>query len=251
MRITSPRRALVVPLLLAALLPLAACSSDSEKELNVLAAASLTETFEALATEFEKTHDGVEVKLSFGSSTTLAEQANEGAPGDVLATADQKSMDLASEGGSVSGDPQQFATNELVLVVPAANTAGVTGFKDFESSDWVRCDDDVPCGRVAVALLGENGVTAEPASREIDVKSVLAKVTSGEADAGFVYATDATAAGDQVKVFEIPGAKNALNPYFVAVLEQSKEESLAKAWLELLATAKGEAILNSAGFGQP
>ena len=254
MRMRSHRHIVVVPLLLAALLPVASCSSDNDnkdKELKVLAAASLTETFEKLETEFEEANEGVDVKLSFGSSTTLAEQANEGAPGDVLATADEKSMDLASEGGSLGQDAQQFATNELVLVVPSANPAKITGFQDFASSDWVRCDDEVPCGRVAVSLLDENDVTTKPVSREIDVKSVLAKVTTGEADAGFVYATDAVAAGDKVQVFEVPGAENSLNPYFVAPLAQSGDESLAKDWIKMLTSPKGLEILTRAGFGQP
>lgn len=241
----------LVASLIALLLPLNACSGENEKDLNVLAAASLTETFQQLEKEFESTHEDVDVKLSFGSSTTLAEQATEGAPGDVLATADEKSMDLAADGGVLTQDAEQFASNELVLVVPADNPAKITGFDDFADSDWVRCDDDVPCGRVAVSLLNENKVTEDPASREIDVKSVLAKVTSGEADAGFVYATDAVAAGDAVKVFDIPGADQEPNPYFIAPLEQAGDSDLAQEWIELVNSEKGRAILAEAGFGRP
>lgn len=241
---------IAVPLTLA-LLPLSACSQDEKTDLNVLAAASLTETFQQLEKTFEDEHDDVDVKLSFGSSTTLAEQANEGAPGDVLATADQKSMDLAVDGGSVSGDPIQFATNALVLVVPADNPAGITGFDDFATTDWVRCDDEVPCGRLAVSLLEENKVTQEPVSREVDVKAVLAKITSGEADAGFVYESDAVAAGDAVKMFPVPGAENQLNPYFIGTLEQSEDSDLAREWVDLVNSDDGHKILNEAGFGQP
>ncbi|WP_067431633.1 molybdate ABC transporter substrate-binding protein [Nocardioides jensenii] len=240
----------VVPLALVLLLPLSGCSDD-ETELHVQAAASLTGTFQALEKEFEADHEGVDVKLSFGSSTTLAEQANDGAPGDILATADQQSMDLAVDGGSVAGEPAEFATNALVLVVPADNPGRITGFDDFADTDWVRCDDDVPCGRLAVSLLDANGVTANPVSRELDVKAVLAKVTSGEADAGFVYATDAVAAGDEVKVFDVPGAQDQLNPYFIAALKQAGDDDLAQDWLDLVNSDKGRTILTDAGFGQP
>lgn len=244
----TPSRAAAL-LVIALLLPLLSACSDDEQELKVLAAASLTETFEALEEVFEAEHDGVDVKLSFGSSTTLAEQANDGAPGDVLATADKEAMDVAFEGGSVDGEPTVFAVNALVLVVPANNPAGITGFEDFADSDWVRCDDDVPCGRLAVELLRQNGVDEEPVSRELDVKAVLAKVTSGEADAGLVYATDAVAAGDAVQTFEVPGEQ--VNPYYIARLEQAEDDDLGQEWLDLVASEEGRAILTEAGFGPP
>ncbi|QIX28815.1 molybdate ABC transporter substrate-binding protein [Nocardioides sp. JQ2195] len=241
---------MLVPATVCLLLPLSACGDDT-MELKVLAAASLTESFQELEQRFEEDHAGVDVKLSFGSSTTLAEQANDGAPGDVLATADRKSMDLAVDGGSVGGEPTEFATNALVLVVPTDNPARITGFDDFADSDWVRCDDDVPCGRLAATLLEENQVDREPASREIDVKSVLAKVTSGEADAGFVYASDAVAAGDKVKTFPVPGAEDEPNPYFIATLEQSEDADLAADWLELVGSEEGQELLREAGFSTP
>lgn len=245
----SPLTRLLVPAVVCLLLPLSACG-DGTTELKVLAAASLTESFQQFEKRFEDEHDGVDVKLSFGSSTTLAEQANEGAPGDVLATADKASMDLAVDGGS-AGDPTEFTANALVLVVPADNPAGITGFDDFADSDWVRCDDDVPCGRLAASLLEENQVTHEPVSREIDVKSVLAKVSSGEADAGFVYASDAVAAGDDVRTFPVPGAEKHPNPYFIATLEQSEDSGLADEWLELVSSDEGQQVLADAGFSTP
>ncbi|WP_082599283.1 molybdate ABC transporter substrate-binding protein [Nocardioides sp. Root151] len=234
------------------LLPLTSCSSDDdEKQLTVLAAASLTGTFETLASTFEDEHDGVDVKFNFGSSTTLAEQGVDGAPGDVLATADEKSMTIAEDGDALATDPVQFATNELVLVVPADNPAKITGFDDLADTDWVRCADDVPCGRLALSLLEENKVTAEPRSLEVDVKSVLAKITSGEADAGFVYASDAVAAGDDVLVFDVPGAAEQLNPYFIAPLDQNDSGDLAQEWVDFVSSDEGRKILDDAGFGKP
>ncbi|MDT0202174.1 molybdate ABC transporter substrate-binding protein [Nocardioides sp. AE5] len=242
------RHLVLVPLL--TLLPLSACSSDGQ-ELTVVAAASLTETFEELATEFEKEHDGVEVTFSFGSSTTLAEQAIEGAPGDVLATADEKSMLTARDGDALAKDPTEFATNRLVIVVPAGNPAQITGLADLAGTDWVRCDDEVPCGRLALTLLSANQVAADPVSREIDVKATLAKVVENEADAGLVYATDAASAGDAVETIEIAGSEGELNRYFITPLVQDDSDGLAQEWIDFLASETGQRILTEAGFGKP
>ena len=212
-------------------LPLAACAAnggddgEGAGELTVLAAASLTDVFEELATGFEDEHD-VDVTFSFGSSTDLAEQVADGAPGDVLATADETSMGLAEDAG-VTGDVETFATNVLTIVVPAGNPAGIESLDDLDGTTWVRCADEVPCGKVALAVLEAAGITAEPASLEEDVRATLDKVVSGEADAGLVYATDAVAAGDDVEAVEIPGAEADLTSYFATTLEQSEDADLA------------------------
>jgi len=241
------RRA-VAPALLVLLLPLAACGDD-EQTLTVLAAASLTDVFVELEGAFEDAHD-VDVQLSFGSSTDLAEQVADGAPGDVLATADETSMQVAEDAG-VTGDVETFATNELVLVTPPGNPAGIESLADLTDATWVRCADEVPCGKVALAVLDANGVTAEPASLEVDVRSVLAKVTSDEADAGLVYATDAVAAGDDVATVEIPGAEDRLTSYAVTTLEQAEDAGLAQEWVDLLRSDGGRRVLEDAGFGSP
>lgn len=243
---------LLVPLVLASVLPLAACSGsdDDETVVHVLAAASLTEVFTELEAEFEKEHQDVDVQLSFGSSTTLAENAVDGAPGDVLATADADSMQVA-EDGQVASDPTRFATNSLVLVVPSDNPEGIESLADVQGTDWVRCADDVPCGRVAQAVLGANDFSDEAASLEVDVKAVLSKVTTGEADAGFVYATDAEAAGDDVIAIDVPGSDQELNEYFVAELDQSGHPDLAREWLELIESDHGQQVLTEAKFGTP
>lgn len=235
------------------LLPLSACAGEDESdaELNVLAAASLTEVFTEMEAEFEKEHDGVDVKLSFGSSTTLAESANDGAPGDVLATADETSMDLAVDGGAANGEPTEFATNALVMVVPAENPANIRTLDDLAGVDWVRCADDVPCGRVAQAVLANNDFSDEAASLEVDVKAVLTKVSSGEADAGFVYATDAQAAGDDVIAIDVPRSEQELTSYFVAPLEQTENADLAADWIELMESDFGRSVLTDAKFGTP
>jgi molybdate transport system substrate-binding protein len=237
---------------LALLLPLTGCGDDDGGdggggELTVLAASSLTDVFEELATTFEDDHD-VEVDFSLGSSTDLAEQVADGAPGDALATADETSMQVAEDAG-VAGEVETFATNVLVIVTPPDNPAGIESLADLEGATWVRCADEVPCGRVALGVLEDAGITAEPASLEEDVRSTLDKVISGEADAGLVYATDAVAGGDDVATIPIPGAESELTTYFITTLEQSEDADLAQAWVDLVLSDEGQQVLEDAGFG--
>ncbi len=219
--------------------------------ITVLAAASLTGTFTDLADRFEAEHPGTRVRLAFDSSATLAQQAVDGAPADVLATADTTTMDAAA--AALADDPTVFATNTMVLVTPATNPASLTGFADLDTGEvtYVVCVPTAPCGKVAAALLDDNHVRAEPASQEVDVKSVLAKVTSDEADAGLVYATDASAAGEAVRAFDIPRAADEVTSYPIAPLEQSGHAELAAAFVELVTSSTGRQVLQDAGFGRP
>ena len=225
--------------------------SDGGTELQVLAAASLAEAFTTLADDFEADHAGVEVELLTGSSTDLAETVAEGAPGDVLATADEASMQVATDAGVTAADPVAFAENELVIVTAPGNPAGVASLTDLADLDWVRCADDVPCGRVALTLLEDAGVTAEPVSLEVDVKATLEKVAAGEADAGLVYASDAVTAGDDVEAVTIDGAADVPAVYHVAPLTQSADADLAADWVELVTSEAGRSALEDAGFSLP
>ena len=185
---------------------LAGCGSDSgpaadgdgSRELTVLAAASLTGTFTTLARTFEDDHPGVTVTLAFDSSATLAEQVSQGAPADVLATADELTMQRVVDTGATAGDPEVFATNRLALVVPNDNPAAIAAFADIDDPgvDYVVCVDSAPCGALSQVVLDEQGITNDPASEEVDVKAVLSKVELDEADAGIVYETDAVASED-------------------------------------------------------
>ncbi len=231
--------------------PLSACGNNDDKSITVLAASSLTGTFTDLAAQFEKDHPGVKVKLAFDSSATLAQQAAGGAPADVLATADTTTMDSAKS--ALASPPQNFATNVMVLVTPRDNPQGITKFADLDSGGvtYVVCVDTAPCGKVAAALLEQDHVTTEPASTEVDVKSVLAKVTEGEADAGIVYATDAVSAGDAVKTVPIPGTSQQTTTYPIATLAQSKQSELAQQFVDLVMSSDGQQVLQDAGFGAP
>ncbi|QWC84298.1 molybdate ABC transporter substrate-binding protein [Nocardioidaceae bacterium] len=227
--------------------------ASGSQELTVLAAASLTEVFDALGEQFEADNPGVTVTFAFDSSATLATQAAEGAPADVLATADERTMEDAVAADAVTGTPTVFAENRLVLVTPADNPGGVRGVEDLarEDVDYVVCVPSAPCGDLAARALEVAGVDADAASQEVDVKAVLAKVTADEADAGIVYATDALAAGDQVQVLDLAGAESLITSYPVAVLAQAEANDLAARWIELLQSAPGRDVLRDAGFDTP
>lgn len=237
----------------ALVLGLTGCTGSSERRLTVLAAASLTETFEELAATFEADHPDVRVDLVLESSSSLAEQVRQGAPGDVLATADERSMRTAAAAGALDGPAEVFATNRIVLAVPAVGNTPVASVSDLDDPDvrYVVCVPAAPCGHVARAALADSGIDAPPASEEVDVKAVLTKVRLGEADAGLVYATDVRSARADVRALELSGGAATLTRYAVAVLREAEEPELAQAWLDLLASAAGRTVLDDAGFGRP
>jgi molybdate transport system substrate-binding protein len=257
-------RRVALLLFLVATLALAGCGGSgasgdgggSRREtgtLTVLAAASLTETFTTLAKDFEAAHPGVQVRLAFDSSATLAEQVTQGAPADVLATADEATMQSVVDAKATEGDPKVFATNRLQLVVPPSNPAGVTRLSDLGNPGvkFVVCVDTAPCGKLAVKVLASSGVTAEPVSEEVDVKAVLSKVELDEADAGLVYATDAVAGGDRVRAIDLPTSSENLNSYPIAALADASEPQLAREWVDLVTGTQGQQVLSDAGFGKP
>jgi molybdate transport system substrate-binding protein len=253
----TPTRIRLATVLVAIALGAAGCGnsedvpSASKRTLTVLAASSLTGTFTDLAEQFEGSHPGVQVKLVFDSSATLAQQAVEHAPGDVLATADQKTMDQARTGGGIKGDPVEFATNVIALAVPKDNPANIAAVSDLDRHgvDYLTCVTTAPCGAAAQALLQQDHITRKPVSQEVDVKSVLAKVESGEADAGLVYQTDVTAAAGKVTGLAVPGAADNPNTYWVAATAGTKDPELADQWIAYLTGAEGQAVLKTAGFG--
>jgi hypothetical protein len=139
----------------------------------------------------------------------------------------------------------------LVLVTAPDNPAGIATLEDLDGATWVRCADDVPCGRVALAVLEDAGVTAEPVSLEEDVRATLDKVVSGEADAGLVYASDAVAADGDVSAIPIDGAEVQPTSYLIAELQQSEDGDLAGDWIDLVTGPDGRAALTDAGFTLP
>ncbi|MFJ2299098.1 molybdate ABC transporter substrate-binding protein [Oerskovia paurometabola] len=224
----------------------------AEQTLTVLAAASLRDVFADLATDFEADHDGVTVALLFAGSADLADQLLAGSPGDVFASADTTNMGRVVEGGDAA-DPVVFATNTLTVVVPAGNPGGITSFADLAREDLkvVVCAAEVPCGAATAKVEADAGTTVHRVSEEASVTDVLAKVTAGEADAGLVYVTDATLAGDDVEVVDVPETKTVLNTYPIAVPSGAADAALAQEWLDLVTGPVGQAALAKAGFGAP
>ena len=256
---TRTKLALSLLVSLLAALVLAGCgssgssSSSTTGTINVLGAASLTGTFTELAKDFEADHPGVTVKTAFDSSATLAEQVTQGAPADVLATADEDTMKTVSDAGDTAEAPKLFATNHLVMVVPRDNPAGITQFSDLDKKGvkYVVCVDTAPCGKLAVKVLANTGIKAKPVSEEVDVKAVLSKVSADEADAGLVYATDAVAGGDSVTKVDVPTSHENLNSYPIAALKDSQKSTLAQQFVDLVLSTQGQKVLADAGFGTP
>ncbi len=217
-------------------------------ELRIYAAASLRAGFDELATAMEEQHPRLDVvPIVYDGSSTLATQIQEGAPVDVFASADENNM---SKVESLVVSPEIFATNTLVIAVPAGNPADVTSIADLADVATVLCAPEVPCGAASRDLLALDGVAVEPVSMEQNVTAVLTKVATGDAEAGLVYATDA-AAEPAVEAIVPDRADDVVNRYPIAALADAPNPDAARAFIELVTGATGQDILASLGFGRP
>ena len=255
----------ILPVLGAAALALAACSGGAstpeatassgedqvparEIVLNVYAAASLTETFGELEKTFEAANPEVDVRFNFAGSQDLVTQLGEGADVDVLATANESTMKKAADAGQVD-EQTIFVTNTLTLITTPGNPAGITGLdSSLDGAKLVICAPEVPCGKLTKTLTDKLGVTLNPVSEEQAVTDVRGKVSSGQADAGIVYKTDALAEGDAVETVAIQGADEAVNKYPIALVSASTKKDLGQKWIDLVLSADGQKILENAGF---
>ena len=228
-------------------------AADVTGTVTVLAAASLTESFDELGDQLAEEHPDLDVVFSFGPSSGLVEQVLAGAPADVLATADTRTMDNAVTGGAVQGDPVIFARNTLALVVPAGNPGGVTGLDDLAREELriAICESEVPCGSASQRLLDAAGVTASPDTLATDVKEAASLVVLNEADAALVYLTDAAAGGSSVETIGVPEAADVVNDYAVAVLTEAQNPAGAQVVLTAITGEPGQQILGEAGFLPP
>jgi len=217
-------------------------------EVTIFAAASLTAAFDDLAKGFEEANPEATVEpIVYDGSSTLVTQLTEGAHADVLATADEANMqNLVDEG--LASDAQLFATNTLVIAVPAGNPGGVETLADLADVTTVLCAAEVPCGAASQTLLDNEGVTVEAASLEQNVTSVLTKVAAGEADAGLVYATDVIGQ-DDVESIVPDGAADVVNRYPIVALDGASDAGAA--FVEYVLSADGQAVLADYGFGAP
>ena len=227
--------------------------------LTVFAASSLTSAFTRIAEDIEREDPRVEIRLSFDGSPGLVDQIAGGAPADVYASADSRSMGRAVAEGLISGEPVEFATNVLTLITPPGNPAGITGLdRSLDDTRLVVCAEGVPCGDAARALAGAAGVELRPVSEDSKVTDVLGKVTSGEADAGIVYTTDARVAGDRVEQIAIPAARAEPNRYQIAVTQRAAADQAdagradaARRFVDAVTGPAGRTVLADHGFGLP
>lgn len=233
--------------------PEASDSGELSGTLSVYAAASLATAFDRIAEEFEAENSGVDIlPLVYDGSSTLARQIVEGAPADVFAAADETNMTTVQDAGLVAGFAELFASNTLVIVVPAGNLGGVTSLGDLADPDLsiVLCAPEVPCGAASTALLAGAGVEVQPVSVEQNVTAVLTKVATGEADAGLVYRTDVVDR-DDVESIVPDGAAEVVNRYPIAALADAANPEAAAAFVGFVLGARGQKILADSGFGTP
>ncbi|OMH34130.1 molybdate ABC transporter substrate-binding protein [Tersicoccus sp. Bi-70] len=262
-----PARAVVLPvraLSVAAALLLTACASTpgasgstgsgsgqstGQQTVTVFAAASLTDVGPKLAEAYRASHPGVEVRFNLAGSQALVSQLIAGADADVLIMADQESLEPLSGKDILAGDPTVVAVNHLVLAVDPS--AGITGLADL-AKEGVRtaiCAADVPCGRVSRDVLTKEKVTPSATTEEENVRGALTKLTSGQVQAALVYRTDATTAGDKVRIIELPDAGG--NPYPVALTKDGATHPAAADFGTWLTGAEARAVLQRAGFDAP
>lgn len=233
-----------------------ACSRASEgavapAPLRVFAAASLTASFQAIATAFEQQHPGHRVECNFAGTPQLVLQLREGAAADVFASADVPNMTKVQELGALVDGPVEFARNQLVVVVRAGNPKALQGLADLARSDLkvALCGPEVPAGKYARQILQKAGIEVRSVSDEPSVKAVVAKVQLGELDAGVVYATDVGIAG--VEGIVVPAAQNVVASYPIAVLNRGGNRVGATLFVAFVRSEAARSILRRHGFVLP
>jgi molybdate transport system substrate-binding protein len=235
-----------------------------EATLTVFAAASLTEAFTELGQQFEADHPGVKVAFNFAGSQALSAQLGEGAPADLFASASTNEMNNAVAAGRVAdGSQRTFARNKLVVIYPMSNPAGLKKLQDLAKPGLklVLAAEEVPAGKYslefldnasqdsALGVMFRDDVLKNVVSYEENVKAVFTKVVLGEGDAGIVYLTDINVDdADGVGRLEIPDALNVTATYPIAEVSDAQQPELARAYIELVLSAQGQAILARYGF---
>jgi len=243
----------------ALLLVATACSGSAttgggpKGEILVFAAASLTESFTAIGSVFERAHPGAHIRFNFGPSDGLAAGITEGGGADVFASASADPMEAVARSPGVL-DRALFARNRLVVIVPRDNPAHIGSLSDITRAGLklAIAAPGVPAGTYTRQMLEKAKLTLHSApSNEVDDKSVVQKVVLGEVDAGVVYTTDVSpSVSSAVTIIVIPDVVNVLASYPIAVVAGSKNVSLARSFVAYVLDG-GRAILRAAGFLSP
>lgn len=242
-----------------AVLALAAVTNSAvADELVVSAAASLTNAFREIARDYETRNPNTKIALNFGGSGALLQQIDKGAPVDVLAAADQETMNMAEQQALLAaGSRRDFAGNALVVIVPINHAAAPAQLSDLARAEVQRVaianPASVPVGRYTKHALQTAGLWDVVAAKAITTQHVrqsLDYVARGEVDAGFVYATDAAIRRDKITVaFEVP--MDTAIRYPIAAIADSANPALAQHFIDYVLSADGQAVLAQHGFAKP
>ena len=256
----------ICSLLLASLL-ISACGSNPDSEsqtLTIFAASSLTDVFNNLSTEFEAQHPNIEVQMQYAGSAQLAIQITQGAPVDIFASANAQQMQVVTDDKLTQGTPMIFAHNQLVLIVPRDNPAGIQEFQDIGQRDLsiVTAIEGVPIRDYTDILLDnlaeggdygadfQRGFYANIRSEETNVRQIVLKIALGEADTAIVYRTDITAeVDDLLQIIEIPQAFAPQPMYLISIINTGGNSALAQEFLDFTMSEQGQTILEKYGFG--
>jgi molybdate transport system substrate-binding protein len=242
----------------------AASSTGARTGLTVFGAASLKAALDKARVAYASANPGTTITVSTDSSAALETQIEQGAPADVFLSADTTNPKKLLDKGLAAGAAATFAENGLTIIVPSANPAGITSPKDLarRGIKVIAAADDVPITTYAKQLIdnlaGESGYpagfaaayAANVASKEDNVKAVVAKIELGEGDAGIVYVTDAKAS-TKVMTIAVPDTANVPATYAGVVVKASPNAAAAQAFLDWFAGSDGQAILASFGFLPP
>ena len=229
---------------------------EERRTLHVFAASSLTDAFREMETAFESAHPDTDVRLVFAGSQVLRLQIEQGARADVFASADRRHIASLAGAGLVA-EYGEFAANELVVIVPPDNPAGIESFGELpRARRLVIGTEHVPVGAYTRVLLrraaARNGPGFEAAvlgrvvSRESNARLVRAKVELGVADAAIVYATDA--ATERVRAIPVPRGANVRAGYLMGAVAGSANAGGAERWIGFVGSPAGRAILSRRGF---
>ena len=222
---------------------LATTARSQSEPLTIYAAASLTDAFRAL--------DPAQ-RYSFAGSNTLETQIRNGAPADIFASAAPLNTQRLFKQGLVQ-KPVTFTSNRLALIVPKSNPADIKSIYDLKRkpAKLVIAGAAVPVGsytRTVLRKMGLSSVLSKVVSQETDVRAVTSKVALGQADAGFVYVTDARAVADRVNLIRIPAWAQPRVRYEIAVVSSSSNKAAAQTWIRTLMSARGQSVLKEYGF---
>ena len=256
--ILAKARSLVVALpifVVAVSAPVHAERIDAKKTtITVSAAASLVNVYTEIGKQIEKANPSIKVRFNFASSSSLVSQIQSGAPTDVFAAADLTSFDKLLTSGNVVKTPKVFARNSMQLVVKPGNPLGIASIADLNKASVVSlCAKTAPCGAYAATVLSRYGVVISESkiTRGVDATATLNAVSTGDADAGIVYATDALSAKKSVATISIPAGKNVKAMYGIGVVRGSKNSKQAEAFISFVLSPAGQKVLNTFGFLEP